>query len=66
MIELFTKFLDIMFSGLWQFIGCLIIILISSSIVEFIYEKLMTTIQIICRGHPAVNNYITQKEEKDE
>jgi len=63
MVEIFNTFMNIMFSGFWSFIGCLIILFIISSVFQFIVEKFLNFIQILLRGYPPAS--ITQVLEKN-
>jgi hypothetical protein len=67
MLKLFDKFLTIMFAtSFWHFLGCLVLTLIITSIIEFIIEHFLTFLGIIIRGHPPVNNYYLKDEDKKE
>jgi hypothetical protein len=67
MLELFDKFLTIMFStSFWHFLGCLVLVLVITSIVEFIIEHFLTFFGIIFRGHPPINNYYIKEDKNKE
>lgn len=57
-----------MFSGVWTFIGGLLLVLVFSSICEFVFEKTLSFLQIVIRGYPQniTNNYIKKEEDKNE
>jgi hypothetical protein len=67
MIELFDRFLTIMFAtSFWHFLGSIIVLLIFSALFEWIVEHFFTFIQVLLRGYPVVNNYITKKDDNKE
>jgi uncharacterized membrane protein YdjX (TVP38/TMEM64 family) len=66
MIEIFGTFANFMFGSFWGFIGSLIIIFISASVAEFVIDRVFTFLEILIRGHPVTNNYITQGEKSSE
>jgi hypothetical protein len=68
MIEIFDKFLVIMFgTSFWHFCGSLIFLFIVASVIESLVEHTFSFIQTIIRGHPQItNNYYKETEKKDE
>jgi hypothetical protein len=66
MIELFGSFANFMFGSIWGFIGGILLILISASIIEFVVDRVFTFLEILIRGHPVTNNYIVNDKESEE
>jgi hypothetical protein len=45
MVEIINNMIDIMFSGFFSFIGMMLVLLVISSMFQFVYEKTLDFIQ---------------------
>lgn len=47
-----THYLDLMFSGFWQFIGCFAVIYVVSHLIFKVINRTLRTIKVALRGWP--------------